>query len=109
MGTYEQLSLEERCTIAGLRETGQSCRQIAAALDRSASTISRELKRNSGTQVGYRPGYAADQAEARRWRGSRLERRPELREVVLERLQQGYSPQQAAGCVRLEQGRVVLC
>jgi transposase, IS30 family len=109
MGTYGQLSLEERCTIARLLEAGQSCRQIAAALDRSASTISRELKRNSGTQIGYRPGYAADQAGARRWRGSRLERRPELREVVLERLKQGYSPEQVAGRLRLEHGHQVLC
>jgi IS30 family transposase len=108
MGTYGQLSLEERCTIARLREAGQSCREIAAALDRSASTISRELKRNSGAQVGYRPAYAADQAWARRWRGSRLERRAELREVVLERLGQGQSPQQVAGRLRLEQGRGVL-
>ncbi|MFZ0886386.1 MAG: helix-turn-helix domain-containing protein, partial [Candidatus Acidiferrales bacterium] len=57
MGHYGQLSLEERCTIARLQEAGQSCRQIAAALDRSASTICRELKRNSGAQVGYRPSW----------------------------------------------------
>jgi len=70
-GHYGQLSLEERCTIARLHAAGQSCRQIAAALDRSASTISREMKRNRGAQVGYQPVYAADQAWARRWRGSR--------------------------------------
>ena len=109
MGTYGQLCLEERCTIARLREAGQSCRQIAAALDRSASTICRELRRNSGTQVGYRPAYAADQAEARRWRGSRLERRSELRDVVLEGLKQGHSPEQVAGRLRRERGRSVLC
>ena len=108
MGTYGQLSLEERCTIARLQEAGQSCRQIAAALDRSASTICRELKRNRGTQVGYRPAYAADQAWARRWRGSRLARQPELRELVLERLAQGYSPEQVAGRLRLERGQPVL-
>ncbi|HEY0307771.1 MAG TPA: helix-turn-helix domain-containing protein, partial [Acidobacteriaceae bacterium] len=91
-GHYGQLSLEERCTIARLHEAGQSCREIAAAMDRSASTISRELRRNGGAQVGYKPGYAADQAWARRWRGSRLERQPELREQVLERLAHGHSP-----------------
>ena len=108
MGTYGQLSLEERCTIARLREAGQSCRQVAAALDRSASTICRELKRNRGARVGYRPVYAAEQAWARRWRGSRLVRLPELREVVLERLAQGYSPEQVAGRLRLERGHPVL-
>ena len=69
---YDQLTLEERCTIARLREAGQSIRQIAAALDRAPSTISRELKRNQGSQVGYKPGYAEEQAapgagKARAW------------------------------------------
>jgi IS30 family transposase len=109
MGKYGQLSLEERCTIARLREAGQSCREIAAALGRSASTICRELKRNGGAQGGgYRPSYAGEQAWARRWRGSRLERHDELRSGVLERLAQGYSPEQVAGRLHHEQGRAVL-
>jgi transposase, IS30 family len=108
MGTYGQLSLEERCTIARLREAGQSCRQIAAAMDRSASTICRELKRNRGAQPSYRPAYAENQAWARRWRGSRLARQSELRELVLQRLAQGQSPEQVAGRLRLEHGHAVL-
>ena len=68
---YRHLSLEERCTIAQLHQTGQSVRQIAAALDRPPSSVSRELKRNSGSQVGYKPSYAQEQAAARRWTGSR--------------------------------------
>ena len=69
---YAQLSLEERCSIACLARDGHSIRHIATCLDRSASTIWRELKRNSGVQVGYKPAYADAQAFARRWRGSRL-------------------------------------
>jgi IS30 family transposase len=59
--------------------------------------------------VGYKPGYAEEQAMARRWRGSRLERQPELRAEVLERLAQGHSPAQVCGRLRLERGRDVLC
>jgi|GEM_PF-1676813 len=55
---YGQLDLDERCTIAHLRKAGQSIRQIAAALDRPPLTVSRELKRNAGAQVGYKPAYA---------------------------------------------------
>jgi IS30 family transposase len=106
--TYRQLSLEERCAIARLREAGQSLRQIAAALDRPASTISRELKRNSGSKVGYQPGYAQEQARARRWSGSRLERDPALREGVLGRLTAGWSPEQIAGRLAREAGRPVI-
>ena len=56
--SYGQLSLEDRCTIAELQKAGQSIRQIAAALDRAPSTIARELKRNRGSSVGYKPAYA---------------------------------------------------
>ncbi|WP_084580262.1 IS30 family transposase [Sphingomonas azotifigens] len=101
---YRQLSLEERCTIARLREAGQSCRQIAAAVDRPASTIARELKRNSGKTVGYKPVYAEEQARARRWTGSRLERDAGLREKVLGGLAAGWSPEQVAGRLAREAG-----
>lgn len=105
---YEHFSLEERCEIAQRRSTGQSIRQIAAALDRAPSSVSRELKRNSGAQVGYKPSYAGAQAKARRWRGSKLLRNPELQAAVLDRLSRGWSPQQVAGRLAREQGRVVI-
>jgi transposase, IS30 family len=101
---YHQLTLEERCTIARLREAGQSRRQIAAALDRPPSTIARELKRNAGSRIGYRPDYAEQQARARRWTGSRLERNDALRDLVLDHLAKGWSPEQIAGRLALDQG-----
>jgi IS30 family transposase len=97
---YRQLSLEERCQIAELRRAGQSLRQIAAALDRAASSISRELRRNCSKQVGYKPVYAQQQAWARRWTGSRLERDADLRSMVLGRLKGGWSPEQIAGFLK---------
>jgi len=93
---YGHLTLEERCTIARLHEGGQSIRQIATALDRSPSSISRELKRNHGAKVGYKPAYAQEQAGARRWKGSRLERDDDLRSLVLGCLERGWSPEQVA-------------
>jgi IS30 family transposase len=108
MSRYSQLSLEERCSIARLREAGQSIRQIAAALDRQPSTIARELKRNSGRKIGYRPAYAEAQAAARRWSGSRLERDEGLRKTVLARLTAGWSPEQIAGRLAREAGRQVI-
>ena len=105
---YRQLSLEERCAIARLYEDGLSIRQIAASLDRSASTVSRELNRNTGQQVGYRPAYADEQAWARRWRGCRLVRQPELQQAVLNRLAMGWSPEQVAGRLAREQGITVI-
>src|SRR6187402_2310942 len=105
---YEQLSLDDRYKIAHLHAEGRSVRQIAAAVGRAPSTISRELKRNRGLEVGYKPGYAQDQAQARRWKGSRLDREPVLRRAVLKRLASGWSPEQVAGRLSREQGRTVI-
>jgi IS30 family transposase len=100
---YRQFSIEERCELARLRGQGSSLRQIAATLDRAPSSVARELKRNGGG-TGYQPGYAEQQAKARRWRGSRLERDGELRASVLARLRQGWSPEQIAGRSRRDGG-----
>ena len=99
---YRQFSFEERCEIARLQGEGRSLRQIAASLDRAPSSVARELKRNSGVQVGYKPAYAQQQTKARRWSGSKLDRQPQLRELVLDRLSAGWSPEQIAGRSRLE-------
>jgi IS30 family transposase len=105
---YEQLSLKERCKISGLSQTGKTIRQIAAIMDRAPSTIARELKRNSGTQVGYQPAYAQQQARSRHWRGSRLLRDVELQQQVLKRLEQGWSPAQVAGRLKQDKRRQVI-
>lgn len=106
--TYKQLSLDDRCEIAHLSANGASVRQIAAALDRSPSTISRELSRNRGVQVGYKPAYAQQRMRARRWTGGRLTREPVLRGAVMERLGWGWSPEQIAGRLAREHGRKVI-
>jgi IS30 family transposase len=106
--SYEQLTFEERCEIARRREAGESIRKIAAGLDRSPSSISRELKRNDASGAGYRPAYAGDQARARRWRGSRMERDEDLQRQVLERLGLGWSPRQVAGRFAREAGDQII-
>ena len=102
---YDQLSLEDRCSIAHLHSQGRSIRQIAADLDRSPSTVSRELRRNTGREVGYKPAYADEQTKARRWKGSRLERDATLRDEVLGCLRKGWSPEQVCGWLARQHGR----
>ncbi len=101
---YKHFTLEERTSITALYQAGRSCWQIAAALDRAPSSISREIKRNVGygANARYNPRYADDVAWSRRWRGARLERDDDLRNSVLERLTAGWSPEQIAGRLRLE-------
>ena len=106
---YDQLTLDERCKIAELRGAGRSLRQIAAALDRSPSSISRELSRNAAhPPAGYRPAFAHQQARARRWSGARLARDPALRGTVLGQLSHGWSPAQVAGRLKRDHGHTVI-
>ena len=94
---YKQIGIEDRCEIARLLAEGQSIRQIASALDRAPSTITREIRRNSGTKGDYRPKYADQQSQARRWSGSKLDRDSSLRQKVLSLLGAGWSPEQVSG------------
>ena len=105
---YKHVSIEERCEMARLFAQGQTVRQIAAGLDRSPSTIARELRRNGSRTQGYLPVYANQQAHARRWRGSKLDRDAALREKVLARLKAGCSPEQVVGRMAKETGKKVI-
>ena len=105
---YEQLTLDERCTISTLQREGKSLRQIGTALARSPSTISREIRRNSVKTMGYRPSYAEKMTLGRRWQGCRLERQPELRTAVLDLLAMGWSPQQVSERLARERGCPVI-
>ena len=57
MGCYAQLAQEERYQIHGLLKAGYSLSEIAEETGRHRSTVSREVRRNSG-QRGYRPAQA---------------------------------------------------
>ena len=53
MGAYKQLTYEQRCQIQVLMKTGNSQREVAEMMGIHPSTLSRELRRNSGLR-GYR-------------------------------------------------------
>jgi IS30 family transposase len=111
---YGQLSLEERIEIYRLHAGGRSQNNIASALDRAPSTISRELRRNSRPsrvwKGGYAPIRAQQLAERRRRMDGRfkLARQPDLRKRVRKSLAMGHSPEQIAGRLALEHGRVII-
>ena len=85
------LSFHEREEIALLKAQGAGVRQIARAIGRDPSTISRELRRNAATRVGdsgYRASVAQWKAElaAKRPKPAKLVTNPQLRAYVEERL-----------------------
>src|SRR3989338_2870636 len=105
---YKQLSMEERCLISHLQREGTSIRKIAATLDRSASSISRELKRNTTPSSSYQPNYAQLASKSRRWTGYKLDRNAPLRETCLALLTQGLSPELISGRLALIHGQPVI-
>jgi IS30 family transposase len=108
--SYEQLGLRERIEIYRLYADGKSLRFIAGVLGRNVGTISRELKRNSKASKKWSGGYDPQRAQElmlrrhARGRAHKLERQPELRREVLQRLAEGWSPEQIAG--RMARGSV---
>lgn len=107
--TYDQLGMDEHCEIYRLHADGKSRRAIARSLGRAPSTICRELVRNSGAKVGYKVEWAEIQARARRCRRLyKLQCSSTLRDLVLDGLAMGWSPEQIAGRLERENGRPVI-
>ena len=99
------LSEDERVRIADLRRAGLGVRAIAEKLERSASTVSRELRRNQDPDGGqYRPFTAQRLAAGRRARPGRgkLLAGAVLRQFVAERLEKRWSPEQICQALRRE-------
>ena len=89
------LSKDEREEISRGLARGESCRAIAAAIGRTHTTVSREVDRNGGR--GRYRAHDADEAawgRARRPKSSKLAVNSRLREVVEERLELEWSPEQ---------------
>ena len=64
--TYQHLQAEDCMTMASLRQQGSSTRAMARMLGRSASTISREFKRNTLAALPYASHSAQLSCNARR-------------------------------------------
>lgn len=100
------LSLLERQRIATLHERGLGVREIGRRIGRSASTVSRELRRH--LKPHDRGVYDADLAHARardnarRERAGVLVRDRELRDLVKAKLEDTWSPQQISNSLRTE-------
>jgi transposase, IS30 family len=99
---YHQLTSRERYLIAEHKSMGKSVREIGRAVCRSASTISRELRRNACTSDGrYRVEKAQSYAKARRSRCRRGTHFDPWEVAQVHRLvQQRWSPEQVSGRLR---------
>jgi len=94
---YSHLTFAEREEIAICLEIGHKQSQIAIKLNRSPSTISREIKRNkSSIGIGkYRVGWAQFKTNERKKQSHKRKRIPQkkLRRFIYKWLKEGYSPE----------------
>lgn len=100
------LTLDEREEIRAGLSAKESIRTIAKKLNRAPSTISREVNRNRG-----RRWYKAVDADRRASRFAKrpkqclLEKNPELKSLVVEKLNLKWSPEQISGWLKVNMPR----
>jgi IS30 family transposase len=101
--SYQHLSLAERYYIETRRKKEVSHNQIAKELGRSQSTISREIRRNTGLR-GYRHKQAGNLASKRHSdKPKYVKLTDEVKYLITICLQNEWSPEQIAGRLRDEQ------
>jgi IS30 family transposase len=97
------LSLAEREELAILRVQGAGVRETARQMGRSASTISRELRRNAATRGGGLD-YRATTAQ---WHADRAARRPKPAKLAINAALRTYVQERLAGVVVTPGGAAV--
>ena len=81
--------------------------EIAKKLNRSQSTISREVDRNTGAR-GYRHKQAHRlTTERHQDKNKSVKLTPELITIIIEKLKEDYSPEQISGRLKLEGGNSI--
>ena len=104
MKHYQQLTYEQRCQIEVLKKSKMTQQEIADAVGTSQSTVSRELKRNTG-QRGYRHKQAQRLSDDRRNQaGKAIKMTQTMIERVEEKLMEKWSPEQISGWLFEEHG-----
>lgn len=101
---FKHFTIEEREKIQELLWQKTSIRTIAKVLNRSPSSVSREINRTIPLKRSYKPRVAHDKALKKRMnRGRKLRlKNGFIRRYVVAKLKEGLSPEQIAGRLHLE-------
>ena len=103
MRSYSQLTEDQRYQIYEARTQGLSQTEIAESLGIHKSTVSRELKRNSGLR-GYRPQQAHQLSENRKAQCKKKRIQKHHWERVEELIREDWSPEQVSDWLLLNEG-----
>ena len=108
MNPYTHLTMNERETIFLMYEQGETIGHISETLDRSKSTISRELHRNSNKDGSYSPSTAHGEYKRRKQlcgRHRTLDKDSIFQLVKRLFLNEQWSPEQISGRLNLENAK----
>lgn len=94
-----ELNLYDRQKLQYWLRTKQSLRAIAKIMRKDHSVVSREIRRNGSNRKKYRADAAQALADKRRHqrRRGKLDKHPELKAYVVNRLKDDWSPEEIAG------------
>jgi transposase, IS30 family len=102
---YKHLSILEREKLQELLWQKKSIRYIASVLNRSPSSLTRELKRNNPLRkMRYTPRVANERALFKRTQRGRRDRLKsiDIREYVVSKLKLRWSPEQISGRIKID-------
>ncbi|MDP2705074.1 MAG: IS30 family transposase [bacterium] len=101
---FKHFRIEEREKIQELLWQKTSVRAIAKTLNRSPSSVAREINRNMLLKRSYKPRVADERAQKKRKsRGRKLRLKNQfIRRYVITNLKAGLSPEQIAGRLHVE-------
>jgi IS30 family transposase len=111
MQEYTHLKLDERKKLYVMKKEGKPVTEIALVLSRHKSSLYRELARNTADfKVGYLPDEAENMAKERKSKlMPKLDRQPDVKEFVIEKLKDGWSPEVIAGRAKLAMTPFRIC
>jgi len=103
--SYCHFKPEERNELAVLLRIGMKQKEIASLLNKSASAVSQELRRNpASTKTGYDAGLAKENAKQKRIRANQRFRKIEngkwIRDYITRKTKKYWSPEQIAGRIK---------
>ena len=109
MTDYTHLSMRDRCLIATFLSMETKIKTIAIRSGRHRSTIYREISRNKNG-IRYMPGIAHEMAKLRHpHQANKIDTNLKLNLYVLKGLQDGWSPEQISGRMKLEKQDFLVC
>lgn len=102
---YKHFTKDQRNELSVLLNKGYSIRDIAYAIKKNPSSVSREIKKNS-VNGQYEPDKANHKAYKRRkyakYQGMKIMNNSWLRDYIEEKMKLDWSPEQIAGRIKLE-------